>query len=95
MVRLESEGNCPNCGAPIRGDECPYCGTAFTRKYDGVDIYDTQGRYLTTLFNSNVFTPNEVRELCGLPPIKEFDVRENYNFLYGTVTPDVTDSKRI
>ena len=21
--------NCPNCGAPINGDLCPYCGTAF------------------------------------------------------------------
>lgn len=22
-------GNCPNCGAPIDGIECGYCGTAF------------------------------------------------------------------
>lgn len=21
--------NCPNCGAPVRGDECEYCGTVF------------------------------------------------------------------
>lgn len=21
--------NCPNCGAPIDGDKCPYCGTTF------------------------------------------------------------------
>ena len=21
--------NCPNCGAPIKTDKCPYCGTAF------------------------------------------------------------------
>ena len=21
--------NCPNCGAPINADVCPYCGTAF------------------------------------------------------------------
>ena len=21
--------NCPNCGAPIQSDVCPYCGTAF------------------------------------------------------------------
>lgn len=21
--------NCPNCGAPIRGLECKYCGTSF------------------------------------------------------------------
>lgn len=21
--------NCPNCGAPINDEQCPYCGTAF------------------------------------------------------------------
>ena len=21
--------NCPNCGAPITGDKCEYCGTVF------------------------------------------------------------------
>ena len=21
--------NCPNCGAPIKTDRCPYCGTEF------------------------------------------------------------------
>ena len=21
--------NCPNCGAPIKTDKCPYCGTVF------------------------------------------------------------------
>ena len=28
--------NCPNCGAPIEGNKCPYCGTIFTnaRKHD-------------------------------------------------------------
>lgn len=27
--------NCPNCGAPITGNICPYCGTRF--KKDGLD----------------------------------------------------------
>lgn len=22
-----NETNCPNCGAPVRGPHCPYCGT--------------------------------------------------------------------
>ena len=29
---IESWGNCPNCGAPIRGRECEYCGTMFDFK---------------------------------------------------------------
>ena len=24
---MEKTTNCPNCGAPIEGDKCPYCGT--------------------------------------------------------------------
>lgn len=28
MIKME-QFNCPNCGAPIASDVCPYCGTAF------------------------------------------------------------------
>lgn len=68
MVQVEAIGNCPNCGAPIRGDECPYCGTVFTRKYDGYELYDPYGNYITTLLRSNILTANEARSLIGLPP---------------------------
>ena len=30
--------NCPNCGAPINGDLCPYCGTAFI-DWSAIDIH--------------------------------------------------------
>lgn len=26
---MSDQFNCPNCGAPISSDICPYCGTAF------------------------------------------------------------------
>lgn len=26
--------NCPNCGAPIKGSRCEYCGTQFHQDYD-------------------------------------------------------------
>ena len=26
---MSDQFNCPNCGAPIASDICPYCGTAF------------------------------------------------------------------
>lgn len=29
--------NCPNCGAPINGDLCPYCGTAFI-DWSAIDV---------------------------------------------------------
>lgn len=28
--------NCINCGAPIKGDRCEYCGTIFADKYEGM-----------------------------------------------------------
>lgn len=67
MVTLETRGNCPNCGAPIRGDECPYCGTVFTKKRKGIDIYDTNGDYVATLYENGILTANEARELLDLP----------------------------
>lgn len=27
--RMSSKANCPNCGAPITGDVCEYCGTRY------------------------------------------------------------------
>jgi hypothetical protein len=34
---LLSPLNCPNCGAPVRGRECEYCGTVFSVG-NGVDV---------------------------------------------------------
>ena len=31
--------NCPNCGAPITGSTCEYCGTVFPRRYHSDDEY--------------------------------------------------------
>lgn len=28
-VKTEGVKNCPNCGAPIESEKCPYCGTVF------------------------------------------------------------------
>lgn len=32
--------NCPNCGAPVRGGECEYCGTVFTPSNDVSVVLD-------------------------------------------------------
>lgn len=66
MVTATAQSNCPNCGAPIHGDECPYCRAAFTRKRKGIDIYNTNGEYVATLYENGVLTANEARELMGL-----------------------------
>lgn len=45
--------NCPNCGAPIQNDICPYCGSVFLdwaafdiRRPTFVKVKDYQGRIL-------------------------------------------------
>ena len=29
ISRLNGSKNCPNCGAPIESEQCPYCGSVF------------------------------------------------------------------
>lgn len=43
--------NCPNCGAPIRSVECPYCGTMF---YDFASIHDDKASYLRIMHHDQV-----------------------------------------
>lgn len=54
-----STTNCPNCGAPITGRNCEYCGTVFyaLKQFDHNDS--------KRLDASHIFTINEMRELCG------------------------------
>lgn len=33
-----SKNNCPNCGAPIKGGRCEYCGTEFVQELEGEDL---------------------------------------------------------
>lgn len=78
METLKAIANCPNCGAPVHGDECAYCGTAFTRKREGVDLYDPYGNYISTLFEQGIVTYNEARKLCGLDPKQRAKQRRKY-----------------
>lgn len=60
--------NCPNCAAPITGPVCEYCGTVFNKPSVGTVVYTTDNiPYLT------LYTPNEARELMGLPRIKDLE----------------------
>lgn len=43
--------NCPNCGAPIAGDRCPYCGTVF---YDFASIDMDKPSYIKMRLNGHV-----------------------------------------
>ena len=59
--------NCPNCGAPIKGPECEYCGTIF-----GHRLTDAQSLNMVLAeLDAAIITPNQARILMGLPVIKE------------------------
>lgn len=38
---MQSNRNCPNCGAPITSYKCEYCGTVFSSGYVVQDIKAT------------------------------------------------------
>lgn len=62
--------NCPNCGAPITGDVCEYCGTVFKKavNYEVVPTYGVTMQEFADAFR--VFTTtNERRAAAGLEPI--------------------------
>lgn len=42
--------NCPNCGAPIKGSKCEYCGTVFHEKYDD-DVSDLNEKIRLAMIN--------------------------------------------
>ena len=48
-AKTNGSKNCPNCGAPIETEKCPYCGTMFLDFAAMVDVYDTFGSRLLTL----------------------------------------------
>lgn len=41
--------NCPNCGAPINGDKCEYCGTVFVKDKDRYRFNEAQEEYFQRL----------------------------------------------
>ena len=42
-MRKKSELNCPNCGAPITGEYCSYCGSVF---YDWAALDANEPKYI-------------------------------------------------
>lgn len=35
---MKKQMNCPNCGAPMKGSRCEYCGTEFGEKTEDLGI---------------------------------------------------------
>lgn len=48
---MRNKLNCPNCGAPITGMECPYCGSVF---YDFVTLDSEKPTYIRMAWNDQI-----------------------------------------
>ena len=53
--------NCPNCGAPITQEKCPYCGTMFW-DFSSIDP-DRENRIKLKLKNKVVWLTVKIREI--------------------------------
>ena len=51
-IRINGSANCPNCGAPIESERCPYCGTMFI-DFACVDL--DKPFYLKIKHNGHIF----------------------------------------
>lgn len=66
-----NQTNCHNCGAPITGPECEYCGTKFNIRVVEPEaeitiVYDGFGREVAKLVNSGLISVNEARRRIEL-----------------------------
>lgn len=66
--------NCPNCGAPITGPKCEYCGTRFPEYRKSSECWAETVNGDRIIFNgvsSGILTPNEAREMMGFKLLEE------------------------
>ena len=69
--KVTMQTNCPNCGAPIQGPKCEYCGTVFRGQRANIpgiidDYANIDSTKLGIYLEAGALTPNEVREMMGL-----------------------------
>lgn len=83
-IRTNGSTNCPNCGAPIESERCPYCGTMFidfacmdSDKPFYLKIKHDGHIFITKVILRNIEMMNEGYSLyCDYKPVIEIPVRE-------------------
>lgn len=63
-----TDGNCPNCGAPIIAPVCDYCGT---RHWGFEEVPGHPASKVTQMLSQGLITPNEAREMMGLKRLEQ------------------------
>lgn len=62
-MRKKSELNCPNCGAPITGEYCPYCGSVF---YDWAALDMDKPRYIKIKLGGQTIMAKAILRHCAM-----------------------------
>jgi predicted RNA-binding protein with PUA domain len=63
MLNANGIYNCPNCGAPISSEKCPYCGTVF---YDFSCIDLNEPTYIKFKYEGTIVMCKAVLRECQL-----------------------------
>lgn len=87
--------NCPNCGAPIQGDICEYCGTVFNKPSGNAAIAEEASR----LLENGLITANEARSRMGLKRIPIWEeyikVKREMQQTYDDLIKDIQTVERL
>ncbi len=59
-----TQTNCPNCGAPIVGHKCAYCGTVFNPEHIEQHHIDRRQRYLDKMYCIGRISMEQYLALC-------------------------------
>lgn len=81
---MREQLNCPNCGAPITGFKCEYCGTQF---FDLADIEMNKRSYLRMKIGNGICT------MCVIPVNAELEFRPRERSIVNiemVIVPDET-----
>lgn len=69
MLNAKGITNCPNCGAPITSEKCPYCGTLF---YDFSCIDIQEPTYLKIKHNGHIVMCKAYVKECSISVEPEY-----------------------
>lgn len=89
MFKSKGRTNCPNCGAPIEGEQCEHCGTMF---YDFGAVEIGKPAYFKFTIGSMVYTFMGIAgaTITVLPPEKLYsDIDDAKEYVYRT-PPGIT-----
>ena len=70
---MKDKLNCPNCGAPLDGEKCFYCGTTF---YDFASLEIGTPCYIRLKFGDTKIT------LKAIPDVASVNIQHNYSSAY-------------